>query len=112
MNFDSFFERKNRAYKKNIVSNEYRDEGNRQQVYNRSEGSFNAMAFISSLKNSRKLKIAVAVILFVVIAIIVGLIAIFFPLLTSIIDYVSQNGVAGIFTEVIDLLNKLWNGAK
>ncbi len=68
-------------------------------------GNFNPIEFINSIKRSKKLN-------FFLIAVVVGFIAILFPTIKAIINYISQNGFAGAYEMVIDFLNKLWNGTK
>lgn len=111
MDFEDFFEQKNQPHRKHTVRNYNQNDGYHQS-YTSGKGNFNATALVNSLKNSKKLRLALLVALLIIIALIIGLIVIFYPLITSIIGYISQNGVSGLVDEVINLLNKLWNGTK
>lgn len=112
MDFDDFFKKKNKYHKKQAQHNYYQNDSYKGRAYSSGTTSFNPMALIESLKNNKKIKFILVFIFIVVIAIIVGLVAILFPLLTSVTDYILQNGVSGLLDEAINFLNKLWNGAK
>jgi hypothetical protein len=41
----------------------------------------------------------------------IGLIALFYNLITLFVGSVSQNGVSGLLDQLINFLNTIWNGA-
>nr|WP_315167583.1 hypothetical protein [uncultured Flavobacterium sp.] len=112
MDFEDFLKKKGKPHKKHALHNYYQKDGYRYETYSSSSGhgSFNAIAFINSLRNNKKLKIVFLVILILAIALVIGIIAIFFSLISSMTDTIAQNGLSGVFDVVIDFLNKLWDG--
>ena len=110
MDFDDFLKKKNNSSAKYNKHNYHNKD--RYKYYSNRQESFNVLTFIDSFKNNKKRKLAFILILIISIAVIIGLIAILFPLLKSIINYISQNGVTVLLDEVINFLNKLWNGTK
>lgn len=112
MDFEGIFNRNSRPYKK-MQKNKYSSvDGYRQNSFSKSQERFNALALLSSLRNSRKLKIIIFVIVLILFAIIIGLIAILYPMMSSIIDYILENGFSGIIDELFNSLDKIWNGSK
>lgn len=112
MDFEDFLKKKGKPHKKQALHNYYRNDGYKSQTYSSGHGSFNAIAFINSLRNNKKLKIVLLVVLILVLALVIGIIAIFFSLISSMADTVAQNGLSGVFDKVIGFLNKLWNGTE
>jgi uncharacterized membrane protein len=111
MDFEDFLEKKRKPHKKQALRNYYQNDGYRYETHSSGHGRFNAIAFINSLRNNKKLKIVFLVVLILVLALVIGIIAIFFSLISSMADIVGQNGLSGVFDKVIDFLNKLWEGA-
>lgn len=112
MDFEDFLKKKGKPDKKHALHNYYQNDGYRYKTYSSGHGSFNAMAFINSLINNKKLKIIFLVVLILAIVLVFGIIAIFFSLISSMTDTIAQNGLSGVFDGVIDFLNKLWNGTE
>lgn len=112
MDFDDFLKKKGKRRKKHAMHNYYQNDSYRYKTYSSGHGSFNAIAFINSLRNNKKLKIVLLVVLILVIALVIGIIAIFFSLISSMTDTISQNGLSGVFDKLINFLNKLWNGTE
>jgi uncharacterized membrane protein len=112
MDFEDFLEKKRKPHKKQAVRNYYQNDGYRYETHSSGHGRFNAIAFINSLRNNRKLKIVLLVVLILAIALVIGIIAIFFSLISSMTDTLAQNGLSGVLDEVINFLNKLWDGTK
>ncbi len=112
MDFEDFLKKKGKPHKKHALHNYYQNDGYRYETYSSGHRSFNAIAFINSLRNNKKLKIVFLVILILAIALVIGIIAIFFTLISSMTDTIAQNGLSGVFDEAIDFLNKLWDGTE
>jgi uncharacterized membrane protein len=110
MNFEDFLKKKGKSHKKHALHNYYRNDGYRYETYSSGHGSFNAIAFINSLRNNKKLKIVFLVVLILAIVLVIGIITIFFSLISSMTDTIAQNGLSGVLDEAINFLNKLWNG--
>lgn len=111
MDFEDFLKKKGKPHKKHTLHNYYQNDGYRYETHSSGHGSFNAIAFINSLRNNKKLKIVLLVVLILAIALVIGIIAIFFSLISSVADTIAQNGLSGVFDKVINFLNKLWDGA-
>ncbi|WP_413998051.1 hypothetical protein ACMDB5_09655 [Flavobacterium sp. W1B] len=110
MDFDDFLKKKGKPHKKRAMHNYYQNDGYRYKTYSSGHGSFDVIAFINSLRNNKKLKIVFLVVLILVIALVIGIITIFFSLISSITNTIAQNGVSGVFDEVINFLNERLNG--
>ena len=112
MDFEGFLKKKGKPRKKHALRNYYQNDGYRYETYSSSHGSFNAIAFVNSLRNNKKLKIVLLIVLILAIALVIGIIAIFFSLISSMTDTLAQHGLSGVLDEVIDFLNKLWDGTE
>lgn len=112
MDFDEFFGKKNKHQKEQMMQNYHRGNSFSHKSSPEDYESFNPIEFINSIKRSKKLKVFFLIVLLLLIAIVIGFIAILFPTIKAIINYISQNGFSGVFDMVIEFLNKLWNGTK
>lgn len=112
MDFEDFLKKKGKPHKKHALHNYHQNDGYRYESYSSGHGRFNPIAFINSLRNNKKLKIVLLVVLILAMALVIGIIAIFFSLISSMADIIAQNGLLGVFDKVIDFLNKLWEGAE
>ena len=112
MDFDDFYKTKNKYQKKQSIHKYQQHNNYGRNFYSKSHGSFDPVALIESLKNNSKLKVVLIVALILVLGLVIGLIAVILPLVGSVISYVSQNGLEGLFDEAIQFLNSLWNGTK
>jgi hypothetical protein len=111
MDFNYFLKQKYKAHKNNAKLNYYQNKGYNYNSQSGDYGKFNPIAFINSLRNNRKLKIFVVVIMTVIMVLLIGLIALFYNLITLFVGSVSQNGVSGLLDQLINFLNTIWNGA-
>ncbi len=107
MDFNYFLEKKYKTPKKNkdYFSNNY----GHNRRYSGS-AKFNPIALLQKLRTNRKLKIVFIILLFCIIAIVIGLLALIYSLSTSVIDGLAQEGFAGIMDDIMLFLNDLWNG--
>lgn len=112
MDFEDFLKKKGKPHKKHALHNYYQNDGYRYETYSSGHGSFNAVAFINSLRNNKKLKMVFLVVLILAIVLVIGIITIFFSLISSMTDIIAQNGLSGVFDELINFINKLWNGTE
>ena len=112
MDFDDFYKKKNKYQKKQAKYNYQQPQTYRKKYYSNIHGSFDPVALIESLKNNSKLKVVLIITLIIVLALLIGLIAVILPFIGSIINYISQNGLEGLFDQAIKFLNSLWNGTK
>lgn len=111
MDFEGFLQKKKKPYKKNNLHN-YHQKNRFNYNYSKDHSNFNPAAFIKALQPYKKLKFFLIIFLIIVVVVIIGLIFLLFPLVASTINYISQNGISGLLNEVINFLNKLWNGTK
>lgn len=114
MDLDDIFKNNNKHQYKQEMPNYYRDHSSNHKNYSYSDKheNFNVFELLNSIKTNKKLKIIILVVLVIVIAVIIGLIVFLFPLITTMLNYISQNGISGLAEVVIDFLNKIWNGTK
>lgn len=112
MDFDNFYKKKNKYQKKQSIHKYQQHHNYEKKFYSKSHGNFDPVALLESLKNNRKLKVVLIITLILVLALLIGLIALILPLIGSVISYVSENGLEGLFDEAIKFLNSLWNGTK
>ena len=112
MDFDDFYKKKNKYQKKQSIHKYQQHNNYGRNFYSKNHGSFDPVALIESLKNNSKLKVVLIIALILVLGLVIGLIAVILPLVGSVISYVSQNGLEGLFDEAIQFLNSLWNGTK
>ncbi|MGV9003564.1 hypothetical protein [Flavobacterium sp.] len=112
MNFEDLLKKNYKPYRKADGQTFYPDSNYRPQSSSRNEDRFNPVLLFSSLRNSRKLKIVILIVLLALLAIIIGIIALLYPLFRSIIDYIADNGLRGLFDEILSSLDTIWNGTK
>lgn len=112
MDFDDFYKKKNKYQKKQSIHKYQQHQNYGKKYYSNSHGSFDLIALIESLKNNSKLRVVLIITVVVVLALLIGLIAVILPFIGSVISYISQNGLEGLFDQAIKFLNSLWNGTK
>ncbi|WP_188050176.1 hypothetical protein [Flavobacterium sp. GP15] len=111
MDFNDFFKKRNNYYKNEKHQNYYKKDHYKYKFYTDEKVVFNKQAFITSLRNNKKLKLFLIFIAFVLIVLIIVFFAVLLPLLSYLIDFISQKGFSGLLDELIGFLNKLWSGA-
>jgi len=65
---------------------------------------------LEKIKGNKKLQLIVIVAGIFIITIAITLIVVFFPLLMKLLDYISQNGIQGLFGEITAFIDKIWKG--
>jgi hypothetical protein len=66
---------------------------------------------LEKIKGNKKLKLLVLGAAILILAIAIGLIAAFLPLIIKLVDYISQNGLQGLMNEITAFIDKLWKGS-
>ena len=104
MGFDDFFEHGNKHHKRG------RDHhSNYQDDYHQSSPNYKhqdfKMIFLQKLQNNPQFKTMLIIGVIVFLVLIVFILALLFPLLFKMAQYVGENGIQG-------LINTLWNGTK
>lgn len=112
MDFEDFFEKRSQKHRNYARQNYRHDNSRMHDSYHNGSGNFSPIVFINSIKQNKKLKIVFLFAVVVIIVAVVGLFALAFTLIKAIVDYLSQNGVSGLYGMLIDFLNTLWNGTK
>lgn len=69
-------------------------------------------ALLRNILNNRKLRVAIIIGFIIVVVILIALIAILFPLIQNLVNYILENGISGLLGEAGNLLEKIWNGSK
>lgn len=80
------------------------------QSYRNKHLNYKLQHFLEYVKNSRKLKLAILIVIMLILAILIAAILILLPLISKLIGFIDQNGVQGIVEALTDFLNKLWRG--
>jgi hypothetical protein len=112
MDFEFFLEKRSQKHQKYARQNYRHGNGRMHDSYHSGSGNFSPIDFINSIKRNKKLKIVFLFAAVVILAAVVGLVAIAFTLIKAIVDYISQNGISGLYEMLVDFLNTLWNGTK
>jgi hypothetical protein len=114
MGFDDFLDQK-KAYHGNYNKSNYHDEDRYShesyQSRDRFQGHFDWQNMLDKFRNNKKLKgfIIIAGILVLVIG--VALIIVLLPLIVKLFNYISQNGLQGVFNDITAFLDKIWKGS-
>ena len=120
MEFDDIFEDKRKHYghyrehryhhgQENY--DEYRYSHEQQYPIRRNEGHQQLLTIIDKIRNNRKLKMIIIMAGIVLLIIAVALIVALMPLIIKLFNYISQNGIQGIFDSITGFLDKLWKGS-
>ncbi len=112
MDIEDLFENKNKYRHKQGVQDFSQGNSYKPENYYCEPERFNFFELLNSINNNKKLKITIFVVLFILIAVIIGLVVLLFPIIIKTINYIFQNGVSGLIDIVRDLLNNLWYGTK
>lgn len=117
MGFDDFFEDKRKHYG-NYREHRYHDDHDHnryshEQQYptHRNEGHQQLFTILNKIRNNKKLKIIVILVVTVLLIIAVALIVALLPLIIKLFNYISQNGIQSIFDAITGFLDKLWKGS-
>jgi hypothetical protein len=73
--------------------------------------SYNLSYILDKIRHNRDLKILVGIIAIILIAIILALLIILTPLVTKLINFISQHGIQGVVDNISGFLDKIWKGA-
>lgn len=69
-------------------------------------------ALLQQIFSNRKLRVVILAILVIVTGILIAIVALLFPLLKNLIDYILENGISGLVGEAGKILEKIWSGNK
>ena len=69
------------------------------------------LGIIKKIWSNRKLKILVILAVTVFLLIVVVLIVVLVPVIIKLINYISQNGLQGLFNGAAEFLDKIWKGS-
>lgn len=102
MNFEDFFENDHKKHR-----HEY------EQPHSHTKGFYLPTqhnpdlkrVFLEKIQNNPKLKMLLVIAIIVILGLVIGIILLFMPLLSSLISYVSENGIQG-------LIDAIWKGSK
>lgn len=111
MDFDQIFGNK-KQHIKNPDRFNYDNDG---YAYRSNQGYdkyYRQKALLKNILSNRKLRIAIIIGFVIVMLILIALMALLFPLLKNLINYILENGVSGLLGEAGKLLEKIWNGSK
>ena len=111
MEFDQIFEgKKQHRYDSQGFNYSYNRYSNRPDYgYDK---YFRQKALLKQIISNPKLRVVIITGFLIVVGIIIALIALLFPLLTNLVNFVLENGISGLLEEAGNLLEKLWSGNK
>lgn len=112
MNLQDFLtnnNRSNQSFKtQNFQSGNYQ---NHNSFFPR-EGNFNLPNLINGIKNNKKIRNLLIIAVVIVLAIVIGLIAILLPLIIKIFDYLTTVGISGLIDAALKFVNDLLSVSK
>ncbi len=73
---------------------------------------FRQKALLKQIISNPKLRIVIITVFLVVTGIIVALIALLFPLLKNLVNFILEYGISGLLGEAGNILEKIWSGNK
>jgi hypothetical protein len=69
------------------------------------------VAILQKLRNNKKLKMIAITVGFLILVVATILVIALFPLIVQLVNYISQNGLQGLYEEVTSFVDKLWKGS-
>jgi len=111
MNFEQFFENK----KQHGNNQENYSVDDTRYSYHSNQGfdkHYRQNAFLKNILSNRKLRAALIIGFVVVVIILIALVALLFPFIKNLINFILENGISGLADEASKLLEKIWNGSK
>jgi type IV secretory pathway component VirB8 len=114
MGFDDFLENKH-SYRGNYSKHQYYDDDkysqDSQHSYNKHSEHFNWQSILDKIRSNRKLRTFIIVAGFLLLILGVVLVIALFPLIVKLFNYISQNGLQGVFNDITGFLEKIWKGS-
>lgn len=113
MGLEELFENNNRQIRndrgKSFMGNDEYSQGSQYPLVVNRE-NLRWQDIIGNIRNNKRLKLFVIVTGLLILTLLIVLIVVLFPLIVKLVNYVAQNGLQGIFTEISGFLNKILNG--
>jgi hypothetical protein len=114
MGYDDFLENK-QSYSGNYSKHKYHDEDrfSHETHYSRDRhhDHFNWLNILGKIRSNKKLKRLIIIAGILVLVITVVMIIVLLPLIVKLFNYISQNGLQGVFTDFTAFLEKIWKGS-
>jgi len=101
MGFDDFFEH-SKSHKHGYNHHDYDDSHLSNSNFKHQDMK---MMFLQKLQSNPQIKTTLIIVVIVLLVLVVFILALLFPLLIKLAQYVSENGIQGI-------VNTIWNGTK
>jgi hypothetical protein len=110
MNMHDLFNKVGHEYpnRNSTQDNSFRDNSTRYRY----DKQTNLLLLLEKIKKSRKIRILLGVLVFIVIAVLAGITILLYPILIKLIHYVGQNGLQGVLDGIASLFDKLLNESK
>jgi type IV secretory pathway component VirB8 len=113
MEFDDIFENK-RKYHGGFGQSKYHEDNRYRNdlhpAYHRNDAHQKWLIFLLKYRTNRTIRIFTKIAALVVIATIILLVIVLFPLIMKVAYYISQNGLQGVVDSITVFLDKLWKG--
>jgi hypothetical protein len=114
MGFDDFIDNKH-GYHENYSRHRYyeNDRYSDDSYHKQSKQSDDLkwLNVLDKIRNNKKLKLIIVMAGLVIITIVVILIIALYPLILKLINYISQNGLQGVFNDISGFLEKIWKSS-
>jgi hypothetical protein len=114
MGFEEFFDNDRKQYGKygeSVYRGDNRNSGDSPIPFGEYGNNFNWQNILEKIRSNNKLKLFVIVAAILILTILIGLIIILFPLLTKLVNYITQNGLQGVVDNITGFLDKIWKGS-
>jgi len=110
MGFEEFFENNRNDNRNNRLNSYTNNNGypyNSQYPFNGNEDNVKWQNIFEKIRSNKKLKIFVVYAGILILTILIVLIIVLFPIIVKLINYITQNGLQGIFDEITGFLDKI-----
>ena len=113
MEFDDIFENKRKYHEGSRQSRYHEDKRYHHEpypTYYRNNAQKKWLFFLLKYRTSKTIRLFTKIATIVMIAIIISMIVVLFPLIMNLAYYISQNGLQGVADSIMAFLDKLWKG--
>lgn len=107
MNLQDFLTNNNWSNQSFKTQNFQNDNFRSHNSYYPREGNFNLPNLINGIKNNKKIRNLLIIAVAIVLAIVIGLIAVLFPLIIKIFNYLTSVGISGLIDAGLKFINDL-----
>jgi hypothetical protein len=114
MGFEELFEKDRKDYKYtrgNSYPDDSEDSYNSRNPFNRNRSDVKWRIILEKIRSNKKLKIIVVSACILILALVIVLIVVLFPLIVTLINYITQNGLQGVLNDISGFIDKILKGS-